>query len=55
MEIEPQVRGLVHWIQEVPVANVNITGNGRPPTALESEGRAVIRDSEKFENKRPRR
>ena len=54
-KLSPKSVAWYTWIQEVPVANVNITGNGRPPTALESEGRAVIRDSEKFENKRPRR
>ena len=55
-KLSPKSVAWYTWIQQVPVAgSVNITGDGRPPAAAESDGRAVTRDSEKFENKRPRR
>lgn len=55
-KLSPKSVAWYTWVQEVPVAgNVNVTGDARRPTAIESEGRAVIRDPEKFENKRPRR
>ena len=55
-KLSPRSVAWYSWIQQVPVAGtVNITGDGRPSAAPEGDGRAVPRDPEKFENKRPRR
>jgi hypothetical protein len=55
-KVSPKSVAWYSWIQEVPVAgNVNITGDTRRPTPVESEGRPVIREPEKVETKRPRR
>jgi len=55
-KFSPKSVAWYNWIQEVPVAgNVNVTGDARRPPAPESESRAVTRDPERLENKRPRR
>jgi hypothetical protein len=54
-KLSPKSVAWYSWIQEVPVTgNVNVTGDLRRPPAPENEGRAVIRDPEKIEAKRPR-